>query len=261
MYSKIYTSDKKEFRLLVTITCSGKKEFRVWAEVYGKRNSKYSDRNIFVEGKRTIELKFPYWKDQIFIGVANAQSPTDKEFQVELIEADLQTYNIDMNGQTKRFVKFAQQFTIQCGYTNVERSLMFFSPDKEFKIRYADFVRNPMDGQIMNTPAAIGHNTGIINISKVKFDKYTIAMRMMIILHEYSHKYRNPKIGLEIENEIGADINALYIYLGLGYSKVDAICVFANVFLKAQTPSNIQRMRKIMDYIVRFENKEYAQLN
>jgi hypothetical protein len=41
--------------------------------------------------------------------------------------------------------------------------------------------------------------------------------------------------GLEIENEVGADINALYIYLGLGFSKVDAICVFANVFLKAQT--------------------------
>jgi ferritin len=86
-------------------------------------------------------------------------------------------------------------------------------------------------------------------------------MRLMILLHEYSHKYKNPKIGLEISNEIGADINALYIYLGLGFSKIDAICVFANVFLSAQTPDNLERMRKINDYIQRFESQEYAKLN
>jgi hypothetical protein len=39
---------------------------------------------------------------------------------------------------------------------------------------------------------------------------------------------------------------------------VDAIFVFANVFLKAQTQGNIHRMRKIMDYIQKFENGEIA---
>ena len=48
------------------------------------------------------------------------------------------------------------------------------------------------------------------------------------------------------------------MYLGLGFSKIDAICVFANVFLKAQTPSNVKRMRKIMDYINKFENGQFA---
>ena len=86
-------------------------------------------------------------------------------------------------------------------------------------------------------------------------------MRLIILLHEFSHKYKNPKIGLEINDEIGADINALYIYLGLGFSKIDAICVFANVFLKAQTKGNIERMRKIMDYIQKFENQEFAKRN
>jgi hypothetical protein len=58
----------------------------------------------------------------------------------------------------------------------------------------------------------------------------------------------------------GADINALYLYLGTGWSKIDAITVFAKVFLKAQTDSNILRIRKIQDYIQRFENQEYAQI-
>jgi ferritin len=59
---------------------------------------------------------------------------------------------------------------------------------------------------------------------------------------------------------VGADLNALYIYLGLGYSKVDAIFVFANVFLKAQSQGNLERMRKIMDYIQRFEKGEFAKV-
>jgi hypothetical protein len=46
----------------------------------------------------------------------------------------------------------------------------------------------------------------------------------------------------------------------MGFSKIDAICVFANVFLKAQTDQNIYRMRKINEYIDRFERQEYAKL-
>jgi hypothetical protein len=113
----------------------------------------------------------------------------------------------------------------------------------------------------MGTPARIGHTSGIIETAKWKFDQYTIPMRLIILLHEFSHKYKNPKIGLEISNEVGADINALYIYLGLGFSKIDAICVFANVFLKAQTKGNVESMRKIMEYIQKFENQEFAKRN
>ena len=68
------------------------------------------------------------------------------------------------------------------------------------------------------------------------------------------------KMNLDISNEFGADLNGLYIYLGMGFSKIDAICVFANVFLKAQTDQNIYRMRKINEYISRFERQEYAKL-
>jgi hypothetical protein len=60
---------------------------------------------------------------------------------------------------------------------------------------------------------------------------------------------------------VGADINALYIFLGLGFSKIDAICVYGEVFLKAQTKGNVERMRKIMDYIAKFENEDFAYRN
>lgn len=260
MFGKVYTPNNREFMLYLTIKCTGRKEFRVWAETAEKKNSKYADRVIIVENERTIHFNFPYSSEKVFVGVLNAKNPKDTEFSVDLLESPLKVYNIWMDDKSKRFVKFAQQFTAQCGYNEAsERGRVFKSPTDEFKIVYFDIIRDQKTGAVMNTPASIGHQSGKIFVAKSKFDSYTIAMRMIILLHEFSHKYKNPKIGLEISNEIGADINALYIYLGLGYSKVDAICVFANVFLKAQTPENIQRMRKINDYIQRFEKQEFAE--
>lgn len=262
MFSKIYQSENKKFCLLITIKCKGKNTFRAWAEDYGKVNSKYADREIIVDGERTIRFSFPVTPKALFIGVGNKNNPHDKSFEVALIEAPLRTYNVWLDFQTKRFLKLATHFSQVCGFeSSTQAGRMFQSDNNEFLIKFMDIIVDSKSGTPLNTPSRIGHNTGVIEVAKVKFDTYTIPMRMMILLHEYSHKYRNPKIGLDISNEIGADINALYIYLGLGYSKIDAICVFANVFLKAQTTSNIERMRKIMDYIQRFENEEYAQLD
>jgi hypothetical protein len=262
MYSNIYTPSSSKFSLRFTIECEGKKKFRVWAEEYEKINSKYCDREIIVEGQRTIIMSFPSAPSKLFLGALNTENRTDDSFKVTLLEGSLTTYNIWLDASTKRFLKLAQDFSKICGYSEgTPKGRLFTTKDQDFAIRYFDIIRDMETGGVINTPARIGHQTGIIEVAKVKFDKYTYAMRMMILLHEYSHKYKNPKIGLKIGNEVGADINALYIYLGLGYSKIDAICVYAKVFLKAQTKGNMERMRKIMDYIQRFENQEFAERN
>ena len=178
------------------------------------------------------------------------------------MEGALKTYSVWLDSATNDFLPLAVQFSQVAGFTAAsDKGRIFTTPDKQFTIKYFNAIRDNLSGAVLNTPARIGHRTGIIETAKVKFDTYTIPMRMIILLHEFSHKYKNPKIGLEISNETGADINALYIYLGMGFSKIDAICVFANVFLKAQTKGNIERMRKIMDYIQRFENQEFASVN
>lgn len=260
MFGQIYSSDNKKFALYITITCKGTKKFRVWAEDYGKRNSKYADREVVVEGKRTIFFNFPISPKEIFVGCLNSQNLKDKEFEVTLIEGKLNTYNIWLDQDTKDFLKLCIPFSQTCGFEQAGENGRIINAGNQFNIRYFNVIKD-QNGSAMNTPARIGHRTGIIEVAKAKFDKYTVPMRVVILLHEFSHKYKNPKMGLEISNEIGADINALYIYLGLGFSKIDAICVFANVFLKAQTPANIERMRKIMEYIQKFENQEFAELN
>ena len=262
MFGKEFNSSNNKFSLYVTITCSGEKKFRVWAEEFQKPNSKYADREIVVKGTRTIHFNFPVSPQKLFIGCLNADNPGDNDFKVELKESDLITYNVWLDSETRDFLSLAIPFSQVSGFSKAaDNGRVYTTQDKLFTIKYFNVITDQKSGKVMNTPARIGHKSGIIETAKVKFDKYTIPMRLIILLHEFSHKYKNPKIGLEINDEIGADINALYIYLGLGFSKIDAICVFANVFLKAQTKGNIERMRKIMDYIQKFENQEFAKRN
>ena len=261
-FQKEYDSGSRRFCLLITISCSGTKKFRTWAEEKDAKNSKYVDREVIVNGKMTIEFKFPVSPNKLFIGIVNVADPKDAAFEVTVLEAPLKTYNIYMEDKTKRFVNMASHFSVICGQEAAggTKPRVFRNGIDDFSIQYFNTILTK-EGQAMNTPARIGHESGIIQIAKSKFDAYTIPMRIIILLHEYSHKYKNPKIGLKISNEFGADINALYIYLGLGFSKVDAITVFAKVFLRAQTDGNMARMDKIYEYIKRFESQEFAQLN
>jgi hypothetical protein len=262
MFAQKLQSNNRKFSLYITIKCTKAKKFRIWAEEFQKQNSKYADREIVVEGERTIHFNFPVSPQALFIGVLNSENPEDKDFSVDLQEKDLITYNVWLDSETRDFLSLAVPFSQISGFSPAtQQGRIFTTDDKEFTIKYFDVIRDQKTGQPMNTPARIGHKSGIIETAKVKFDKYTIPMRLVILLHEFSHKYKNPKMGLDISDETGADINALYIYLGLGFSKIDAICVFANVFLKAQTKGNIERMRKIMDYIQKFENQEFAKRN
>lgn len=256
-----YDSGNREMTLNFAIACNGKKKFRIWVEHFGKPNSKYADRVIEVDGGRTIYVSLPVTPKKLNIGCVNINNPNDTDFKVGLEEVALKKYNIWEDQDTKDFVQLAVNYSQVCGFEMPsKRGTVYQTPDAKFNIKYFPVITDFATGKAMSTPARIGHNSGIIETSANSFVKYTIPMRVCILLHEFSHKYKNPKIGLQISNEFGADINALYIYLGLGFSKIDAICVFAKVFLRAQSDGNMERMRKILDYINRFENQEYAQL-
>jgi hypothetical protein len=258
---EIWDTGNRALRLEVSIKCTGKCTFRVIASDE-KPFSKYADRKIEVDGYRTIYLSFPVTPKKLKIDIDCVRGGENKsDFIAKINETDLITYNINQDAETKQFLNLAVYFSQVAGFEKPDvNGRIFKTKDGKFNIKYFPQIVDFRTGRVLNTPARIGHNTGIIEIAQISMIKYTVAMRMIILLHEYSHKYQNPKMGLEISNEIGADINALYIYLGLGFSKVDAIYVFANVFLKAQSQSNLMRMRKIMEYIKRFENEEYAKV-
>ncbi len=254
MIQQQWDSGNRKFCLFITITnpSKEKREFRVVASDMGKPNSKYADRVITIEGSRDIYLSFPVSPKQLSITVMDKNRPLSTDFEIIFRETKLRDSMLGIDNDTRSFIQMAIFVSQTLGFTPPQS---YQSSDGLYNISVVDIIKDEKN-RPMSTPARIGHTTGRIELSKLKMDSYTIPMRMIIMLHEFSHKYKNPKMGLEINNEVGADINALYIFMGLGFSKVDAIYVFANVFLKAQTEGNIQRMRIIMDYIKKYDMKQ-----
>lgn len=215
--------------------------------------------------RRKFEIIMPQSPEKLTVAVfgkAHGNKKGDKTFKVEKFGvAKLKTWEIWMSQHTKDFVKFAQRFSENSDLLKTweetgksPNSGVYTSDDGKFKIRYFDIIRNK-DGKPLTTPARISNQDGAIEVSKYFFRKYSVAMRMMILMHEYSHFWLNKNM----ENEIQADLNGLYVYLGLGYSPIEAHRAFLYVFDNADTEGNRVRYQMIKKYITDFMTGGIAQ--
>jgi hypothetical protein len=132
------------------------------------------------------------------------------------------------------FINFAEEFSYNASILEANKS--YFSDDDVYEIKYfTDIVAE--DGVSLNTPARISQKTGLIEVSKKDFLRYTIPMRLAILLHEFAHFYVNKNM----EDEVEADKNSLILYMGLGYPRIDAYNVYLDVFENTPTELNKER--------------------
>ena len=89
MFLKEYDSNNRAFALHITITCKGRKKFRAYASDYGRANSKYADRVIEVDGKRSIFFSFPVSPKKLGIVIYDESDNHSKDFDVQIIEAEI----------------------------------------------------------------------------------------------------------------------------------------------------------------------------
>ncbi len=222
-----------------------------------------------LNGSRHFEIPFPQSPNELIFKVYPAQYKNYNDFmqfgknkQKTFSIADssiipLKTKINYLSEQDKCFIKFIQKFCDNASIWSASHKdgtpSIYRSDCGGFTIDFYDKIKDD-DGRELNTPARIGHEQGNIEVSKRDFLQYTIPMRMIILLHEYAHKWRNPEAGLEIGDESGADIAGLLIYLCLGYSPVEAHQAFLQVFYGARNKTNHARYLIIDDFIYKFEN-------
>lgn len=254
----VWDSNSREASIYVTISCKKDTEFRVYAYDAAHQNSFYADRLFTVKANqpRTIFLSFPVTPSKMVIGCIDKNNSQSEDFEVYLEQRPLRKYAIWLTQEESDFIELAQNFSAICGYKIPPKEGKLYSY-RGFNIKYVPVITDER-GRVINTPARVGHKSGLIEVSAKAFIQYTIPMRMMILLHEFSHKFQNPNYNFEIGNEFGADLFGLRLYLSLGYSKIDAICVFNKVFLTADTRQNDARSKKISNYIDRFEREEFS---
>lgn len=213
--------------------------------------TRYTDRFVNLKHERQFEMRFPVTPKNLSIFVTNADGKGDSGLMVGKAKIEWKrACTTFMDTKASSFIRFIEDFNQKASYL---KQGIYKSKTNEFLIKYLPTIIDYKTGKKLNTPARIGHETGNIEVAIDKWMTYTFPMRMCILLHEYSHKYLNQKIGRAINDEVAADINALYLYLGMGYPAIDARLVFAYVFYGNQSDLNKKRMNIIDDYINQFQ--------
>lgn len=252
----VFPSNKEPVIIVLTVQTNSPQKIRVVVTDRNKANTVYTNRYNTVNGKYSFYIRMPQSPPKATISVFNEangnQLPNvDKSFRV--LSARPTPFKSNKmkvwewkNEDVKEFVKFAQKFSEEAGYLSAGRSI-YYSDNGKFRIDYVDVIAD--NGQPLNTPARIDKDKGIIEIAKDKFSRYTIPMRMAILLHEFAHFNLN-KVQ---DDEIEADLNALLIYLGMGYPRVEAYQAFTSVFIKSPSMLNKERIDEINKFITNFE--------
>lgn len=273
---RIFPSNKKAFTLVLDIQTNRPRKIRVEAVAKGKPFTFYYKTVGDVNGFRKYELLFPLSPNELDVRIYDANFKCYSDYvkyadaavknSIQVVKTEvlpLKTTPIWLSENDRSFIEFAEKFAENCGIysgTNHDGTPSIYrSNDGKFTIDYYDKIRDRKTKQFVNTPARIGHQTGVIEVSKKDFMRYTVPMRMVILLHEYSHKWKNPDCGLKIENESGADVNALMMYLSLGYSPIEAYQAFLYVFNGANNKVNHDRYKIIKDFISKFTKGELGQ--
>lgn len=219
----------------------------------------YISRQTNINGEREYYLNLPQSPKAALVQIFNSKTNNpllkDKSFEVlEIKPETLEQQPVWMSQDTKAFIQFAQFFSKNASVLSAGRLKpdIYRSDNNKFHIDYFIKIFDRNTKEVLPTPARIGHTTGAIEVSKADFMNYTVPMRMIILLHEYAHKYLNPSINKPIGYETGADMNALNIYLSLGYPPSEAHYAFLHVFKDSNNGENTKRYRIIKDFIDRF---------
>lgn len=270
---RVFPSNKKSFGLSFNVATVAPMKLKVQAYDKGKQNTYYYRTAGSVDRRgRTFDLKFPISPNELVVQVfpdkyrtydefISYAPPSERGMTISNTKIDkLSLKSIWLSREDLEFIKFAEWFSSNASILSATQPdgipSIYKSDSGKFEIDYFDKIRDKASGQYVSTPARIGHNSGIIEASKSDFLKYTVHGRMAILLHEYSHKFVNPRTGLKVQDEIGADINALNMYLSLGYSPVEAQLVFLQVFDTANNEYNHKRFIALNDFVKKFMNGE-----
>jgi len=190
-----------------------------------KQNTVYFERDVLESGE--YEFTLPETPNSLKITsyeVNEGNVPVSNYYKIVLKKVQvLKKQALIVDDHTKEFIDFARNFSEKAGYLKTGN---YYSKNKKFLIRY-------LNGRLdqTNTPSRVHVYQGYIEVSKDWFINMSIPMRMALLLHEYAHIHMQDET-LTDNNEIekDADENALELFRGIGYQKVEWQYAWAHIF-------------------------------
>jgi|TARA_R110001592_G_scaffold20489_15_gene83111 hypothetical protein len=261
----LFKTKGEALTLMIEVATNGPQKIQVEVKDLNKANTYYTNRHSNINGTDRFFVRMPLSPYESLISIYNktngnlkqGQDPTFKVVKVDArpLDRKLDCVNWE-NPKIRDFVHFAQQFSENSGILSAGKfpnGSTYISDEGNFRIDYFDDIRTKR-GLVIQTPARISQSKGIIQVSRVHFDKFTVPMRMAILLHEFSHYYLNENM----EDETEADLNGLLIYLSLGYPRIEAYQSFLTTFKDTPTPQNKERFDILHQFITNFERNKFC---
>jgi len=261
----LFKAKQKALTLMIEVATAKPEKIQVVVKDINKPDTKYTDRYSTIDGVQQFYVRMPISPYEALVSVynvanGNLKQGEDPSFKVVKVDARPLQRKMDCvdwsNPKIRDFVGFAQQFSNNAGILSAGKypnGSTYISDEGNFRIDYFDNIRSKA-GRVIPTPARISQTKGIIQVSKEHYKKFTVPMRMAILLHEFSHFYLNENI----EDETEADLNGLLIYLALGYPRIEAYQSFLTTFKDTPTPQNKERYEVLHQFITNFERNKFC---
>jgi hypothetical protein len=249
MKGEIIKCENKPTNLVVTLSVAKPQKIRLMVFNPNRPKTFYTNRVKTINGNAKFEVRMPQNCDSVVVRAVSIDGATSDVKLVSIEKKDLNQYtNCFSSSKVASFVKFAQEFSEQA---SILCEGTYSSDDLKYKIDYFNVIKQ--GGKALSTPARISNIDGRMQVSKQHFSSYTVPMRMAILLHEFAHFNLN----VIQQDEIEADLNALKIYLGLGYPIIEAHNSFLNVFKRTPSEQNKERYQYIKTFIDNFDELKY----
>lgn len=272
-----YDSNHREFTLYVVIKTTAKQRIRI--VVYDKTipDCIYVNRfkDIFIE--ESFYIRMPLSPKRCTIEIYNEHigrdKNVDKTFNVVKCDAiplvtKFKAFDFSRNN-AQEFVRFAERFSILCGKLSTQpekgyNGHIYKSQLGNFTICYVERITDE-NGIVIPTPMRINKQTGMIEVSRERIRNFTVPRRVCTLFHEYAHLFVNN----DLNNETEADLNAILMFLGLGFPRTECIEAFIEIFgyedtrtgRKSDTVGNRKRFEIIKNFINKFEEQDFKLLN
>jgi hypothetical protein len=243
-------TDRKPTNIIVDLYSSKPTKVRIRAIDPYKYGAIYIDRIATFNGEKSFEIRLPQSPKKLLIKIMEVgQGANNSVKVVNMKQVELPQYFPCLSEKkVLSFIKFAKEFCENAGILSAGR---YQSDDKKYTIDYLPQIVH--EGKTLTTPARISNKNGRMEISQKAYKEMSIPMRMAIICHEFSHFYLN-----EIQkDEIEADLNALTLYMGMGYPVIEAHKAFLETFYKSPTESNKERYVYLKTFIDNFDTLKY----
>lgn len=255
--------------LKVGVRTDRQRQIRLIVSDARQKNTVFTNRYNVVNGDQTFYVRMPLapavalvqvYDDALgnqpgaMSGITMIGSNRKPGMGIERMPLEKVTDMVDMtNPDVRGFVDLAQRFSYNAGWMNPGK---YSSWGGKIRFSYQPTLFNGDSGKESATPARVGENTGLIEISQKLFIPFTVPMRFAILCHEFAHFYLNNEKFSEVE----ADLQGLLIYLGLGFPHIEAKQAFLETFIGSPSELNSYRYKVIERFIDDFEKNKFAML-